>query len=502
MAELAKKTWENRGLRVAGIAVLATLITLFFFSPRFAYMRSLNLPLRMSEIVRTGPALQQLANPFVKFDDHLNRVSSYRLFFPIVGHYLHLPPVVYFALPHLGCLLAAAFIVHVLLRHGFRFWVTLASTLLVTTTSWFFVSMGWLAYFDSWYVLGLLVVVFGDSKWLCRSALLIAPWVDERFVLTLPLALLLRLVYRRAYFESPQRGKDWREVLMLGLWLSPWILARLAMFLSGSDPVTGAYVKDIPGYQGAIPASVYALGVWHGIRWGWWFVIAGLVLAIRRRLLPGGVLLAAFAGTFAINVFIAEDVSRSISTLIPAVLVGALLWAKFRPTSYCAVAVAMCGLNLAFPAMHVAVTAVWPVRYFYAELDRYRDPPRPLDPLYWNDQGVVAGTEDKLEKALTFFTFAVEIDEKYADAYANRGVIYFRLRQAGEALNDLTRAIELKANNADYHHKRGMIYLELKENRKALQDFEQALAHAPSDWPLRGELSRSADNLRAGLKSR
>ena len=56
-----------------------------------------------------------------------------------------------------------------------------------------FVSTGWLAYFDSWYVLGLLVATFSGSRSSPRpQPACCAPWIDERFVLALPLVVLIR----------------------------------------------------------------------------------------------------------------------------------------------------------------------------------------------------------------------------------------------------------------------------------------------------------------------
>ena len=54
-------------------------------------------------------------------------------------------------------------------------WSVLALTTLLATCSWFFVSTGWLGYFDSWLILSLLVVTF-TRPWLWTViTVLIAP---------------------------------------------------------------------------------------------------------------------------------------------------------------------------------------------------------------------------------------------------------------------------------------------------------------------------------------
>ena len=69
---------------------------------------------------------------------------------------------------------------------------TILATLLFATLPWFFVSSGWLGYFDSWYVLGLVAAAFVPSRWVLGAVAVLTPWVDERFLLALPVILLIR----------------------------------------------------------------------------------------------------------------------------------------------------------------------------------------------------------------------------------------------------------------------------------------------------------------------
>ncbi|MDE3083930.1 MAG: hypothetical protein KGJ37_01760 [Verrucomicrobiota bacterium] len=173
-------------MRLAGIALLAALFSLFRFSPNFSRWSALGTPFLLPEVARANDALRQLGHPLVHIDSYTNRVLQWRLFFPLLGHALHLPPKIYLALPHVGCLAVLVFIVGLTRKHGFGWLESFAAAALLATCSWFFVSAGLLGFFDSWYVLGLLLLVFSEDVRWAASAVLIAPWIDERFVIMLP----------------------------------------------------------------------------------------------------------------------------------------------------------------------------------------------------------------------------------------------------------------------------------------------------------------------------
>src|ERR1700752_4862960 len=54
--------------------------------------------------VRRGAAVaQQVVDPHIEIHDPLQAGVRWRLFFPVLGHVLHLPPVLVLALSPLGC---------------------------------------------------------------------------------------------------------------------------------------------------------------------------------------------------------------------------------------------------------------------------------------------------------------------------------------------------------------------------------------------------------------
>ena len=136
------------------------------FAPRFMHWSWIDLDSsehHAPEFNRAIDTLRQLEHPFMPITNPTNRVINWRLLFPLLGHLLHLPRWAFLALPSLGCLLVLGYVALLVRREGGTRWTAITATALTGTTSWFFVSTGWLAYFDSWYVLGLLVATFSRS---------------------------------------------------------------------------------------------------------------------------------------------------------------------------------------------------------------------------------------------------------------------------------------------------------------------------------------------------
>jgi hypothetical protein len=132
----------------------AFVVVIVFFSPRFIFWPWIDLdPAEHNapEFNRAIDTLRQLNEPFRPITNPSNRVIKWRLLFPIVGHYLHLPPRAFLALPAVGCLIVLGYMAHLIRRESGGWWAPFAASALVGTMSWFFVSTGWLAYFDSWH---------------------------------------------------------------------------------------------------------------------------------------------------------------------------------------------------------------------------------------------------------------------------------------------------------------------------------------------------------------
>ena len=485
-------------VRVTGIALLAALISLFRFSPNFLHWLALGTPFTLPEVARANEALMQLNHPFVRIDDYTNRVIQWRLFFPLLGHLLSLPPKVYLALPHLGCLLVLIFIVRLMRKHGCDGWESFAATTLLATCSWFFVSTGLLAFFDSWYVLGLLLFAFAPDLRVVVATVLITPWIDERFVIMLPLSLALRLEYLGTFGGPRQRRDDLRELAWLGAALLPWLLIRLGAFFAGHDPVTGSYLRDIPNRQGVVEARYYLLGAWQGIRWAWLLVAAWLVFACREHQRWRWMVLLAFVVSFGISLTIAEDISRSVSTLMPVVVMGILLLKKYRPVRLRPALFAACALNLIFPAEHVVGNNTGPIQYFYAALQN----PLPSGKeaaFYYNQYALILMQQKRMKEALLVLNISIELNPAQAETYVNRTAAYAGLGQLGEALADADHALVLNPGLPSAWRNRGILRSAKGNFSGAFADFGQALRCAPPDWAQRAEVLSAMTKLRSKM---
>jgi tetratricopeptide (TPR) repeat protein len=492
-ASIASRPW----VRAAGIALLAAMVSLVRFTPAFVLWRGLGLPAVAADpaLNRAADILRQLEHPFAAVAGPNNRVIAWRLLFPLVGHALALPGWLYLALPHLGCLLVLFFLARLLLRHGWGAGEALAATVLAATCSWFFVSMAWLGYFDSWYILALLLAVFGGRGALV-AAVLAAPWIDERFVLSLPLALVLRDRYFAATAGPLPRARRWREAGICAAALLPWALVRLGAYMGRHDAVTGAYVQAMTP---AANAPFYASGLWQGLRWAWVPVLAWLGREWRAGRRAGLVLLLVLGLTLAVNLLAANDLSRSASTAVPALVLGLVLLhlrraERLRPLLYGA-----CALNLVFPARHVVSSWTETISPLPIELDHARHPPPALDPDYYTHEGAALNDRGDPRGALELLDAALRLDPDRPEAHADRAVALFKLGRLPEAREDADRAVELRPAFFEALYNRAIIRASQGDFAGARGDLDAALRLAPAEWPLRartGALRAQWDNLK------
>ncbi len=81
--------------------------------------------------------------------------------------------------------------------------------------------------------------------------------------------------------------------------------------------------------------------------------------------------------------------------------------------------------------------------------------------------------------AIAFYTRAIELDGKYADAYNNRGVAYMTQKDYGAAVADFTRSIELAPSDNAYNN-RGSILFNQQKTEAAIVDFTEGIKLKPS----------------------
>jgi len=107
-----------------------------------------------------------------------------------------------------------------------------------------------------------------------------------------------------------------------------------------------------------------------------------------------------------------------------------------------------------------------------------------LDPdnaKYYNSRGVSYNWLKEYEKAIADASKSIELDPGKAFYYNNRGASYNWLNEYEKAIADHSKAIELNPNNALFYSERGKNYYWLKEYEKAIVDYSKAIELDPDN---------------------
>ena len=380
-------------------------------------------------VLRGFYVAKQVENLAVGIDAPNHKIVRWRLLIPAIGYFLRLPSWFVLGLAPVGCLALVLMFVDL----GFRWSPTPGKInqsseaiflgLVAGATAPFFTSMGWLGYYDSWLALALVAVAFVQSRWLVALACLLGPWLDERFVIGLPLALCVRYRY---FAVQPADWTRWLKSeaftpLAMALCYS---LVRLSVAGLGSSQTVGDYWRDfVLAADISVPRRIY--GAWEALRLGW--VAVGVVV------LNGfWVTTALTLATAAVGLFTAQDVSRSVVLIIPVMLFGwhqaaqTATWQKYR------VAALLVAAALTMPATHVTGNISIPV-------DNLWSAPNELIALQ-QDIGLMYLNGDRLQKnpAEAERIFRMLAEDQHAEAENNLGALYAvgrgveRDRQAAE----------------------------------------------------------------------
>ncbi|WAW09545.1 tetratricopeptide repeat protein [Oxalobacter vibrioformis] len=87
--------------------------------------------------------------------------------------------------------------------------------------------------------------------------------------------------------------------------------------------------------------------------------------------------------------------------------------------------------------------------------------------------------QQQFDAALACYDKAIALDPDFAEAYANRGLLYMETSESVLALADLSRAIALKPDFLKAYINRGALYVKSKENVLALADLDRAIELNP-----------------------
>jgi len=486
----------------AATSLAAFVLIVCFFSPRFFLWSFYDLEPsehHPAEFNRAIDTLRQLKDPFVRVTNPTNRIISWRLLFPILGHYLHLPDRAFLSLPVVGCLLVLAYVAHLVRRESQSAWAGLAASALAGTASWFFVSSGWLAYFDSWYILGLLVAAFGRSKIASALACLLTPWVDERFLLTLPLVVVVRATYL-SEIEGTSPARNRSDALRYLALVAPYCILRVLALATTQDEGSAIHLRS---HLATVhnPRQI-ADALWSGLRALWGFVALGPILLFAKGR-PGSslLLIVTVAGVMVLNVPLAHDLSRSASIMIPAAILGMLLLARARPSLAVWPLAAALAINLLLPARHVTEgwDEVTPLYSLRTEVARLRRPPKQLAALHLT-RGKILIAHDRQREALAEVEKAIRIDPTSVAAQINRGFLMNKMGRPAEAASCYDNAVRLAPALADPYVQRAHFRLAIGQVSLAAKDLRTAGNLSPAGSSVRNLLERELAQLERALR--
>lgn len=470
------------------IGVTAAIASILAYTPRFFAWPAVGnyVVHRAPEYGRANALLMQIQDPWNRKYDPLHEVLAWRMFFPLLWHYSHLPSRWILAMPHLGCV-ATLWLVAWLTYQRLRRWMTaILTTLLFAVLPWFFVSSGWLGYFDSWYVLGLLVAAFLPSRWALATSCLVTPWIDERFILALPLTLVLR---EGAWARSEERS--WREsrfdVALAIACTAPYLAIRaLAWLLGDADAQT--YVQTHLQTLPQVPLWRFFAGLWSAYRAGWLLIVLGLWIWTRRAGWKWGLgLTAVFAATAVGGLLIANDMSRSEMMTCAVLVFGIWLWESWRPRSFAWLLPVVVAANFLLPATHELWALQFSISRFPTEWARLMAP---------TPSGLVAANliveaesllaQGRQAEALAALDQAIALDKTYAVAFAHRAALKVSINDMPGAEIDADQALRLNPMMPYAYYIRGMVRAALAKPEAARADVRMALEYGGPNWGLRG----------------
>lgn len=306
--------------RYALWAGLATVILcLYAYCPRFAEWSFIE-P-HAAETYRAAQFLMQCSDPLTPNVDPAIRA---RLLLPVLCHLAGLKGAGALVVPWAGILLLAWSVPLLLLRLGASRIDSLLGTLVLGTTSALIVSAGWLGINDAWVWSGLAAIALGAPSRIRLLACLLLPWVDERFVIGLPLAVAARTLCTE---ESAHRslGYHLREQWRYLRWLAIYLAMRCALeaFIlehSGTAFLTWTYQHIAEWLRPLFQ------GWWQGLRLGWAWIGLGIVLVWMRRSNATALAFSVLIGiTVLVSMVLAKDLSRSAAIMVPLML-ASIAW--------------------------------------------------------------------------------------------------------------------------------------------------------------------------------
>ncbi len=479
-------------------------LLIFFFSPPWAAFRAWSRVPELQnllEVRRGASVLYQVDHLGDAIPDRLHQAIQWRLLFPTLARILSLPAIALFGLADVGCVLVCAFVITILRRRQIPWTETTLITIVLGATSWFFTSVCWLGYYDSWLALALLIVAFARTRWSVWAACVWAPWVDERFIVAAPLAFLCRWMALRTDEKSKTLTSNWKtELVVPSLLLVSYLGVRFGLLGSHSaaGATPGGYLLG-RNFLNA-PLSRIAFGVWGGLRSAWLFVIAAVVLVGGVQRIWSWLLGVAIVLVALIGLATAQDYSRSMTMLIPVALLVALTafrtHARWLPWVLGGSAFAA----LLLPAHHVMNDGVNPIFYLYRELAAFENPPAIIMPEIYELAAIHAMEHGDFAVAEQDLTFAIKLSDNPASPAKQRGILAASQHRWADAKRDFSMYVQYDPQNPDARFMRAQASLALGDATAARSDVDIALKLAPEGWTSRPDVARFLNKLSPSVR--
>lgn len=422
--------------------------------------------------------LKQTRDLGMEITEPNHKIVRWRLLVPTVGHVLKLPDWAVLGLAQVGCVVLLVMLIAIATCRsagsGRPSYEVLCFGLVAGASAPFFTSMGLLGYYDSWLAVALLAVGFAKRRWLVLLACVLAPWIDERFVIGFPLALCVRRIV-----DNEARLSRWawlrRETLWPTVVVAVYALVRLKVGGAGGSQTTVQYLHEFV-FSSTLTSSERAFGIWQGLRLGWVLVAVALMVAwsaVDRRL-EAGLLVAGTIITGVIGALTALDTSRSMVMIMPLVPLGWSMagqlawWRRFHaPIGLAVVAILL-------PAWHC-------LGDHFQSVDNLWSGAWPEASARNNLGNLLARTPGRQDDAVAQYTEALRVKPRYAEAHANLALVLAgKPGMQDQALGHYTEALRLKPDYPEALYNLGNLFAVTPGRQEsALSHYAQALRLKP-----------------------
>ncbi len=92
-----------------------------------------------------------------------------------------------------------------------------------------------------------------------------------------------------------------------------------------------------------------------------------------------------------------------------------------------------------------------------------------------HNYAIALALQSNYEPAIAQFSRVIELNDQYANAYFNRGELYFETKRYRQASEDYSSAIELSSADPQYYNSRGHSQFMLADYESAINDYRQAV---------------------------